>query len=139
MFKYIFIPTNDSKPIEIRSGDKAGGLQNDIVSQTAKDYFFSNSDKGAKAAALKDATPEQRTVLAKQLREEVQTASATSSYASQMAALDDDTLINIMMTTNTSASCEITALTVPTKSNNQRAVSMYSADDARTQELPYNR
>eukprot|EP00571_Detonula_confervacea_P014036 CAMPEP_0172307540 /NCGR_PEP_ID=MMETSP1058-20130122/8376_1 /TAXON_ID=83371 /ORGANISM="Detonula confervacea, Strain CCMP 353" /LENGTH=362 /DNA_ID=CAMNT_0013019737 /DNA_START=84 /DNA_END=1172 /DNA_ORIENTATION=- len=139
MFKYVFIPANDSKPIEIREGDKSGGLTDDILSKSAKSYFFESTDKGARAAALKDATPEQRKVLADQLREEVKTASATSPYASQMAALDDEALINIMMTTHTSETCEITALTVPTASNEQRAVSMYSADDARTQNLPYNR
>ncbi|KAL7526188.1 hypothetical protein ACHAXR_001366, partial [Thalassiosira sp. AJA248-18] len=139
MFKYVFIPANDSKPIELRKGDKSGGLSDDILSKSAKDYFYASSDKGARAAALASATPEQRVVLANQLREEVKAASATSPYASQMAALDDDALINIMSTTHTSATCEITALTVPTRVNQQRAVSMYSADDARTQQLPYNR
>ncbi len=38
-----------------------------------------------------------------------------------------------------SETCEITALTVPTPLNQQRAVSMYSADDARARSLPYNR
>ncbi|KAL3821716.1 hypothetical protein ACHAXA_008452 [Cyclostephanos tholiformis] len=56
-----------------------------------------------------------------------------------MADLDDDALISIMMSTRNSETCEITALTVPTPLNQQRAVSMYSADDARTQNLPYNR
>lgn len=47
--------------------------------------------------------------------------------------------IQTKRTTHTSATCEITALTVPTPLNNHRAVSMYTADDARTQNLPYNR
>ena len=96
MFKYVFIPANDSKPIELREGDKSGGLNDDVLSKTAKRYFFENSDKGARAAALNDATPEQRRALAEQLREEARAAGATSSYASQMAALDDDALIGIM-------------------------------------------
>ena len=139
MFKYIFIPANDSKPIEEREGDGAGGLSDDILSKTAKKYFFENSDKGQRAAAMASATPEQKKALADQLREEVRSASATSPYASQMAAMDDETLIKIMMSTHTSETCEITALTVPTKANQQRAVSMYSDDNARTQNLPYNR
>jgi hypothetical protein len=97
MFKYVFIPANDSKPIELREGDKSGGLSDDELSKTAKRYFFQNSDKGTRAAALNDATPEQRKVLADQLREEVRAASSTSPYANQMAALDDDALISIMM------------------------------------------
>jgi hypothetical protein len=88
---------------------------------------------------MASATPEQKKALADQLREEVRSASATSPYASQMAAMDDETLIKIMMSTHTSETCEITALTVPTKTNQQRAVSMYSDDNARTQNLPYNR
>ncbi|KAL7530296.1 hypothetical protein ACHAWF_003325 [Thalassiosira exigua] len=137
MFKYVFIPANDSAPIEIREGDKSGGLENDVLSRTAKDHFFGASDKGARAAALDGATPEQRKVLADRLREEVK--SNGSQFASQMAAMDDEVLIDIMKTTHTSSTCEITALTVPTASNQHRAVSMYSADDARTQNLPYNR
>ena len=97
MFKYVFIPANDSKPIELREASKAGGLSDDILSKTAKKYFFDSSDKGARAAALKNATPEQRKTLADQLREEVKAASANSPYAGQMATLDDDALINIMM------------------------------------------
>lgn len=139
MFKYIFIPANDSKPIELREGSKAGGLSDDILSKTAKKYFFVNSDKGQRTAALANATPEERKTLADQLRDEVKAASATSPYASQMAAMDDEALIKIMMTTHTSETCEITALTVPTPTNEQQAVSMYSDDNARTQGLPYNR
>ena len=139
MFKYVFIPANDSKPIELREGSKSGGLSDDILSKTAKKYFFENSDKGQRALALENASPEQRKILADQLRDEVRAASATSPYASQMAAMDDEALIKIMMTTHTSETCEITALTVPTALNQQRAVSMYSDDNARTQNLPYNR
>jgi hypothetical protein len=107
MFKYVFIPANDSKPIELREGDKSGGLNDDVLSKTAKRYFFENSDKGARAAALNDATPEQRRALAEQLREEARAAGATSSYASQMVALDDDALIGIMRYGNVSRSSMI--------------------------------
>ncbi len=138
-FTYVFIPANDSKPIEAVVGDKSGGLSDDCLSKEAKQYFFTNSDKGARAAALENATPEQRKLLAQQLREEVKAQAAQSSYANQMLNLDDDALIGIMQANQTSASCEITALTVPTSINNHRAVSMYSDDNARTQNLPYNR
>ncbi len=47
--------------------------------------------------------------------------------------------IFIYRSTHTSETCEITALTVPTVLNQQLAVSLYSADDARTQNLAYNR
>lgn len=139
LFKYVFIPANDSLPLEIRYGDKSGGLNDDILSKTAKRYFFNNGDKKARGAALDDATPEQRKVLADQLREEVRSMSSTTPYAAQMLTMDDDTLISIMRSTHTSETCEITALTVPTQMNHQRAVSMYSQDDARTQNLAYNR
>ena len=138
-FTYVFIPANDSEAIEARTGDKSGGLSDDCLSKEAKQYFFQNSDKGARAAALENATPEQRKLLARQLREEVKAQASQSPYANQMLTLDDDALIGIMQTNQTSASCEITALTVPTAINNHRAVSMYSDDNARTQNLPYNR
>lgn len=138
-FTYVFIPANDSKPIEAIVGDKSGGLSDDCLNKEAKQYFFTNSDKGARAAALENATPEQRKVLAQQLREEVKAQAAQNAYANQMLNLDDDKLISIMQMNQTSASCEITALTVPTATNNHRAVSMYSDDNARTQNLPYNR
>ncbi len=96
MFQYVFIPANDSSPIDLREGDKSGGLDNDVLSKTAKRYFFQNSDKGERAEALKNATQEQRKGLADQLREEANSASEKSPYAAQMAALDDDTLINLM-------------------------------------------
>jgi hypothetical protein len=138
-FTFVFIPANDSKPIEALIGDKSGGLGDDYLSKEAKQYFFKNSDKGARAAALQNATPEQRKLLAQQLREEVKAQATQSPYANQMLNLDDDALIGIMQANQTSASCEITALTVPTPLNNHRAVSMYSDDNARTQNLPYNR
>lgn len=137
MFKYVFIPANESTPLDAREGDKAGGLGDDALAKTAKAHFFAGSDKGARAAALANATPEERRVLAAQLRDEV--AGGGAPYASRMASLSDEALVDIMRTTHTSATCEITALTVPTSLNQQRAVSMYSADDARTQNLPYNR
>jgi hypothetical protein len=138
-FTYVFIPANDSKPIEAVSGDKSGGLSDDALSKEAKQYFFKNSDKGARAAALENASPEQRKLLAQQLRDEVKAQVDKSPYANQMLLLDDDALIGIMQTNQTSATCEITALTVPTPLNNHRAVSMYSDDNARTQNLAYNR
>lgn len=73
-----------TKPLELRTGSKSGGLSDDVLSKSAKDYFYASSDKGARAAALEDATPEQRKVLAQQLRDEVMEASSTSPYASQM-------------------------------------------------------
>ena len=96
MFKYVFIPADGSKPIEVREGDKSGGLSDDVLSKTAKEYFFATSDKGARSAALENATPEQRKVLADQLRDEVKNSGSQSAYASQMAALTDDQLIDIM-------------------------------------------
>lgn len=96
MFKYVFIPADASQPMEVREGSKSGGLANDVLSKEAKDHFYKTGDKAARAAALDDATPEQRKVLADQLRDEVRAASAASPYASQMAAMDDDALINIM-------------------------------------------
>jgi len=48
--------------------------------------------------------------------------------------------MNIILhrSTRSSATCEITALTLPTPRNNHRGVSMYTADDARLQNLPHN-
>ena len=95
---HLLVPFHVSftKPLELRTGSKSGGLSDDVLSKSAKDYFYASSDKGARAAALEDATPEQRKVLAQQLRDEVMEASSTSPYASQMAALGDQALIDIM-------------------------------------------
>jgi len=88
--------------------------------------------------ALEQASPEQKKQLADKMREEVQMAAAGQQNAAAVSNLDDDQLLEIMRTTKSSATCEITALTLPTPRNSHRGVSMYTADDARLQNLPYN-
>ncbi len=118
MFKYVFIPADDSRPLEVREGDKSGGLSDDVLSKEAKAYFYASSDKGARAAALENATPEQRKVLADQLRNEVRAASSASPYASQMAAMDDDALIGIMRCVRCAASINQLPVTLFAQSSN---------------------
>ena len=134
-YKYVFIPANDSLPIEVKEAPVCG-LDSDNLSQTAKRYFYESSDKAARAAALDGASEEERKKLADQMRDEIK---ASGQAGSRMQAIDDDGLIAMLKATHTSNTCEITAVTVPTASNDHRAVSMYSADDSRTRGLPYNR
>ncbi|KAL3789616.1 hypothetical protein HJC23_003165 [Cyclotella cryptica] len=136
-FRYLLIPADVSLPIQTLTASKCGGLGDDELQKEAKKYFYERSDKEARQAALDQASPEQRKQLADKMREEVQSAAAGQNAAA-FAQLDDDALIDIMRTTQNSATCEITALTLPTPLNSYRGVSMYTADDARIQNLPPN-
>jgi len=116
-------------PIDERVAKKCG-LEDDNLSRKAKHYFYESSDKASRANALESATDEQKKVLAQQLRDTGQRG---------LGDMDDGSLIALLKATHTSNTCEITACTVPCPSNNQRAVSFYSADDAEIRNLPYNR
>jgi len=131
-FKYVMIPANQSLPIQEKISDKSGGLSDDYLAKEAKQYFYNQSDGAKRAAALDNATPEERKALATKIREDY------AKGNSQINQLSDDALIDLIKTTHSSASCEIIALTIPTKSNNYNAVSLYSADDARIRQLPHN-
>lgn len=142
-FKYVFIPTVESEPIATLEGDKSGGLSDDALAKNAKQYFFEQNGGATRALALENATPGEKKVLAKQIRDQYTSPSSSAGSseggaASQLAQMDDDALIDVVKTSQASATCEITALTVPTPTNNYRAVSMYGDDQGRTRNLPFN-
>jgi len=144
MFKYVFIPAVESEPISSCEADKSGGLSNDFLAKNAKQYFFEKNGGAARASALENATPEEKKLVAKQIRDMYASPSsssgggATGGAGSQLAQMNDDDLIDVVKTSEASATCEITALTVPTPTNNYQCVSMYGDDQGRTRNLPFN-
>jgi len=91
-FKYILIPASESEPIVELEGDKSGGLSDDFLANRAKEYFFEKNGGAARAAAVDNASPEERKKLAKQIRDQY----ASSPQSEQLAQFDDDALINIL-------------------------------------------
>eukprot|EP00548_Thalassiothrix_antarctica_P000009 CAMPEP_0194136404 /NCGR_PEP_ID=MMETSP0152-20130528/6421_1 /TAXON_ID=1049557 /ORGANISM="Thalassiothrix antarctica, Strain L6-D1" /LENGTH=333 /DNA_ID=CAMNT_0038833041 /DNA_START=14 /DNA_END=1015 /DNA_ORIENTATION=- len=120
LFQYVFIPADSSLSVEIKNGDMSGGLTNDILVQSAKDYFFAQSGGAAKALAWQQATSDQRHAVAKEWRKH------NNDESNKMT---DDQIVSYIQSTQVSPSCEIMALTVPTKGNMYRAISMYASDD----------
>lgn len=135
-FSYVFIPADEESPIELKQGDKSGGLSDDFLVKSAKEYFHQQSGGDARAEALNTASPEERKKLAQQIRNQV--LSGNPNAESQLAKMNDDALIDLVRSTQASPSCEILALTVPTKGNQYKAVSMYAADDARGSGAKWN-
>ena len=122
-FKYVFIPHDNSKPIDERVGNGSGGLTDDELGKTAKAYF--NSDEaGVDAVDLR--------ARADQIREQVR---AAGGDLEQLNSVNDEDLVNMVKGVKT---CEITALTIPTPVNQYLAVSMYGDDHARNKKLPLN-
>ena len=126
-FRYVLVPANSSAGIVIKTGKTAGGLERDELVQSAKDYFFQQSDAAEHVIALKNATPEVRNALAEKFRKQ--------NSNPQIQSLPNDQILQLMEA-NTNPSCEIVALTVPTKGNGHEAVSLYISpftDGARSQ------
>jgi hypothetical protein len=122
-FKYVFIPTDTSKPVETRIASKSGGLVNDELVLRAKEYFFEAYNGGAaKLEALESASPAQRKALADQTRKQ-------AGNSARVQAMTDDQLIEIVKSTETAPNCDILTLTVPTKGNSYQAASMYVPQD----------
>mmetsp|Transcript_15458 Transcript_15458/g.19627 ORF Transcript_15458/g.19627 Transcript_15458/m.19627 type:complete len:329 (-) Transcript_15458:35-1021(-) len=136
-FKYIFIPCSASEPITTNEESKEGGLSDDYLAKRAKEYFFAKSNGAARAKALDEASPEDRKRLAQQVRNQY-ASSDNADAKSQLEKMDDEMLINLLKASQGSATCEITALTVPTPLNNYRGVSMYGDDNAKNLNLPLN-
>jgi hypothetical protein len=133
MFKYVFIPASQSEPITTHTASKQGGLSNDALAQSAKQYFFEKGGGAMRAQFLDQASPDQKAQLVQQIRQEY-----SSSYSHQFKDMDDDALLNLYKSTHASATCEIICLTVPTPLNGYKAVSMYGDDNARNKNYPLN-
>lgn len=146
VFKYLLIPADSdsdssadiaaaSRSIETKTADKAGGLENDELVQSAKKYFFERSGAAKKAIILQQASPEQRSQLAQRWRDQQQ-QSTTTPQNKQMqitaAQLSDEQILSVLESQQASPSCEIMALTVPTKGNSFQAVSMYLSQEPQT-------
>jgi len=131
-FTFVHIPANSSKPVTKKTASKSGGLQNDSLIAYAKHYFQAQTGNAARLKALDEFGAEERAGLAAKLR-------AQAGNAPHVMQMSDDDMINLLRTSYESTSCEITALTVPTKDNGHRAVSMYGADNARNDKLPFNK
>mmetsp|Transcript_11726 Transcript_11726/g.16576 ORF Transcript_11726/g.16576 Transcript_11726/m.16576 type:complete len:348 (+) Transcript_11726:170-1213(+) len=135
-FSFVLIPAEEGSPMELKEGDKSGGLENDYLISTAKQYFHEQSGGDAQAARIDNLTPDERKALAAQIRQQYITNNPKASP--QFAQMGDDQLVELVKSTQVSASCDIVALTVPTKVNSYFAVSMYCADEAKRRGLGYN-
>lgn len=124
-FQYLFIPSDSSANVETRTGDKAGGLSNDELVESAKNYFFEQSGGAARAAALEQASPQERQQLVQNVREQ-------QKGNPQLSQLSDEQILAFVKSTQANPTCEIMALTVPTKGNGYQAVSMYVSEQGET-------
>ena len=122
-FQYVFIPADSSAPIESKTASAAGGLSNDELVKTAKQYFFEQSGGGIQARMLSEASPEERQAVAQQFRE-------SQGNNPQLAQLQDEQILSFLESQHANPNCEIMALTVPTLGNNYHAVSMYVSESS---------
>ena len=92
-FSYVFIPANEEAPIEQREGDKSGGLSEDALVKTAKEYFFQQSGGAARAEALNNAPPEEQKEIAQKMRSQI--LAGNPNAESQLAKMDDTALLDL--------------------------------------------
>lgn len=133
-FTFVRIPADASQPIESHTAAKAGGLSNDALVKFAKSFFFETTGAKNRSQVLEKASPEERKVLAQQVRTQL----ASSDMASRLQQMDDDMVLNLIYKNQSQPSCDIAALTVPTSANKYQAVSMYSAESAKEHGFPLN-
>jgi len=131
-FQYVLIPADESKPIEILTANKAGGLSDDALVQSAKQYFHELTGAKERSERLSKAGPAERKALASQIRQQL-------ADMSQLEQMDDDTVLDRIYQSQAQPSCDIMALTIPCSGNNYRAVSMYAADNAQPHGLSNNK
>jgi hypothetical protein len=120
-FLYVFIPADHTLPIEERTADKQGGLSDDELIRSAKNYFHEQSGGPQRAAALDTASAEETKRLAAEIRSQ-------APGNTKLAEMSDVSIMNFIKSTHTSPQCEIIALTVPTAGNQYHAVSMYISE-----------
>mmetsp|Transcript_61344 Transcript_61344/g.72861 ORF Transcript_61344/g.72861 Transcript_61344/m.72861 type:complete len:329 (-) Transcript_61344:115-1101(-) len=132
-FKYVLIPAENSSRIITKEGDKSGGLSEDHLQKDAKEYFWNQSGRRASGEinSLDGASSSERHAFADRIRSET-----TGTFAEHVSQMDDDAVINMIKTTQGTASTEIIAVTVPTPTNKFQSVSMYSSPNA--ENLPVN-
>ena len=91
-FKYIFIPSNDSQPIQELEGNKAGGLSNDFLLQSAKEYFFERNGGASRKLTIENLSSEERKIYAEEIRRQYR---SNVEVDNKLHNLDDNTLLNI--------------------------------------------
>ncbi len=109
-------------------GNKLRGLERDYVLQHAKEYSHNVTGAKKQAEELEQVVREQWTLLAARFWQQMQFAKAANAGLKDM---DDGTAIDTLYRSQVQPSCHITALTVPTASNNIFAVSLHVADGRR--------
>jgi hypothetical protein len=72
-------------------GDKSGGLSNDFLLQSAKEYFFERNGGASRKAVLDNLSSEERKVYADQIRQQY----GSNDGDKKLQNLDDDMLLNI--------------------------------------------
>ena len=122
-FKYVFIPADSSVPVDSKTASASGGLSNDELVKTAKQYFFEQSGGGIQARLLREASPEERQAVAQQFRE-------SQGTNPQLQQLEDTQILSFIESQHANPNCEIMALTVPTQGNGYYAVSMYVSESS---------
>lgn len=124
-YKYLLIPSDKNQPIVEKLGDNRGGLSNDDLVGTAKKYFQDEKKKLGSSNTSNQylqLPAEQKKIIANSIRQKTGNAAALSHVS-------DDDILQMLETSQNSASCNIIAVTVPTKVNNFQAVSMYTSQD----------
>lgn len=136
MFKFVKIPADAEKPLEILEESKKGGLTKDCLVQHAKEYFHQLTGNQGRVDHIDNAGPEDRQALANQIRQQLQNS---PGMAERLDAMDDDAVLDVIYKAQSQPSCEIMALTIPCSGNDYQAVSMYSAEGAKQYDLALNR
>lgn len=125
-FKYVLIPCDRTANIIVKEGSTAGGLNDDFLVKSAKEYFSNQSSASETNALIDNASPSERKALAEKIRQ----------TTPNCEKIDDDLLIQMFRTSQNQSSCEIHALVVPKATNNNIGVSMYSSSSDHSNGIP---
>jgi len=121
-FTYVLISSDSSLPIREKKGETSGGLNDDFLMKEAKAYFVEPQNQ------LLNQINNANTTEKKSLIDEIRRQLSNSN--NNLSGMNDDTLVEMVKSAYKATSCEILALTVPTKQNNYEAVSMYIAPNS---------
>jgi hypothetical protein len=147
-FRFVLIPADATRALEECRADKSGGIENDALLAHARRYFAASSSSASAAEqreAAEERDPDRRRQLAQEIRQQLAAASAkdgdggdaaASNYSApmdQLLSMSDDDLVRMFQSSQlgggAAASCDITALTVPTVRNGHMAVSLYTQQE----------
>lgn len=140
-FSYVLIPADTCCAVEEKQGSTSGGLTSDELIKKAKEYFSIQHNAILKSVyAIDDASEEDRKMLLDNIREQIKAKNKDTSNNSDQSSIDDDSLLKMYKSACEATTCEILALTYPTKENNFEGVSMYISPNSNTSSssLPVN-